>query len=131
MSHRAAFVRSYGVYFWTAATPRGADSILPISRPSPTGISHAGTGTELPPPPPLPLPRARSRVVGPGRLGTALAPALRAAGVDGRRPARPRRRPPAADAVLLCVPDAEIARAAAAVRRRRRRSSATPAAPRR
>jgi predicted short-subunit dehydrogenase-like oxidoreductase (DUF2520 family) len=53
-------------------------------------------------------------VVGAGRLGTALAVALRHAGfaVDGPlgRGADPR-----ADAVLLCVPDAEIAAAAAAL----------------
>jgi predicted short-subunit dehydrogenase-like oxidoreductase (DUF2520 family) len=55
-------------------------------------------------------------VVGAGRLGTALAAALRAAGlaVDdplGRRDAVP----DAATAVLLCVPDAEIGAAAAAI----------------
>jgi predicted short-subunit dehydrogenase-like oxidoreductase (DUF2520 family) len=53
-------------------------------------------------------------IVGAGRLGTALAAALRAAGapVDGPlgRGAAPR-----ADVVLLCVPDREIAAAAAAV----------------
>jgi predicted short-subunit dehydrogenase-like oxidoreductase (DUF2520 family) len=54
-------------------------------------------------------------IVGAGRLGTALARALRDAGlaVDGPlgRGADPR----GADAVLLCVPDAEIPAAAAAV----------------
>jgi len=54
-------------------------------------------------------------IVGRGRLGTALATALRATGlrVDGPlgRGADPR----GADAVLLCVPDGEIAAAAAAV----------------
>jgi predicted short-subunit dehydrogenase-like oxidoreductase (DUF2520 family) len=54
-------------------------------------------------------------VVGPGRLGTALAAALRAAGLPvtgplGRRPALE-----GATLVLLCVPDGEIAAAAAAV----------------
>ena len=56
-------------------------------------------------------------IVGAGRLGTALATALPAAGlrVDGPlgRGADPR----GADAVLLCVPDGEIAAAAAAVTR--------------
>jgi predicted short-subunit dehydrogenase-like oxidoreductase (DUF2520 family) len=54
-------------------------------------------------------------IVGAGRLGTALAAALRATGlaVDGPlgRGADPR----GADAVLLCVPDGQIAAAAAAV----------------
>ena len=59
---------------------------------------------------------ARVAVVGRGRLGTALAAALDGAGIDvagplGRDdvPASP------VDAVLLCVPDAEIERAAAQV----------------
>jgi predicted short-subunit dehydrogenase-like oxidoreductase (DUF2520 family) len=55
-------------------------------------------------------------IVGAGRLGTALAAALRAAGVavDGPlgRGAAPVNRP---GGVLLCVPDAEIAAAAAAL----------------
>jgi predicted short-subunit dehydrogenase-like oxidoreductase (DUF2520 family) len=54
-------------------------------------------------------------IVGAGRLGTALASALRATGlaIDGPlgRGADPR----GADAVLLCVPDGEIAAAAAAL----------------
>jgi predicted short-subunit dehydrogenase-like oxidoreductase (DUF2520 family) len=54
-------------------------------------------------------------VVGDGRLGRALAGALRAAGraVDG--PLGRGARCPGADIVLLCVPDAEIGAAAAAV----------------
>lgn len=53
-------------------------------------------------------------VVGRGRLGRALVPALREAGyrVDG--PA-PRGQVPAGDAIVLCVPDAEIGAAAEAV----------------
>jgi predicted short-subunit dehydrogenase-like oxidoreductase (DUF2520 family) len=58
----------------------------------------------------------RLAVVGHGRLGTALADALRSAGlaVDGPlgRGADPAAR---ADTVLLCVPDGEIANAAAAL----------------
>jgi predicted short-subunit dehydrogenase-like oxidoreductase (DUF2520 family) len=55
-------------------------------------------------------------VIGPGRLGTALAAAVRAAGLTvagplGRRDAVP----DGARTVLLCVPDAEIAAAAAAL----------------
>src|SRR6185312_12496009 len=55
-------------------------------------------------------------VIGRGRLGTALADALRAGGLHvdgplGREPALD----PGTDAVLLAVPDAEIAAAAAAV----------------
>jgi predicted short-subunit dehydrogenase-like oxidoreductase (DUF2520 family) len=55
-------------------------------------------------------------VIGRGRLGTAIADALRAAGVSvdgplGREPALD----PRTDAILLAVPDAEIAAAAAAL----------------
>jgi predicted short-subunit dehydrogenase-like oxidoreductase (DUF2520 family) len=58
------------------------------------------------------LPR-RLAVVGRGRLGSALAAALSAAGLDVLGPLG-RGTPPTADAVLLCVPDSEIASAAAA-----------------
>ena len=62
------------------------------------------------------LPR-RLVVVGRGRLGGAIAPALSAAGIEvlgpfGRDDAPPD--PGSADAVLLCVPDAAIAEAAQA-----------------
>ena len=63
---------------------------------------------ELPPA----LPR-HVAVIGRGRLGSAIAPALRAAGCDVVGPLG-RGTPPAADAVLLCVPDAEIPAAAEA-----------------
>jgi predicted short-subunit dehydrogenase-like oxidoreductase (DUF2520 family) len=63
---------------------------------------------ELPPA----LPR-HVAVIGRGRLGSAIAPALAAVGVDVSGPFG-RGTPPSADAVLLCVPDAEIAAAAAA-----------------
>ena len=53
-------------------------------------------------------------IVGAGRLGTALAAALRAAGIAVRGPLA-RGATATADAVLLCVPDSEIAQAAAAV----------------
>lgn len=56
---------------------------------------------------------ARVSVVGDGRLGSALAGALRVAGIDVLGPARRNERPGAADALVLCVPDAEIERAAA------------------
>src|SRR4051794_28211624 len=62
-----------------------------------------------------PLPRLVV-VVGPGRLGSVVAPALAAAGVEVVGPlGRDDALPPSAsaDAVLLCVPDAEIAGAAA------------------
>ena len=52
-------------------------------------------------------------ILGPGRLGTALARALRAAGVDVEGPAGRGERL-RADVVLLCVPDAAIPAAAAA-----------------
>lgn len=54
-------------------------------------------------------------VVGAGRLGTALAAALRASGLHVRGPLRRGEPAGAATAVLLCVPDAEIAAAAAAI----------------
>ena len=57
----------------------------------------------------------RCAIVGAGRLGTALAEALRAAGVTVDGPLGRGATPEAADVVLLCVPDAEIASAARAV----------------
>jgi predicted short-subunit dehydrogenase-like oxidoreductase (DUF2520 family) len=53
-------------------------------------------------------------VVGAGRLGTALAGALRAAGLEVRGPVGRGEPVPPADAVLLCVPDSEIPDAARA-----------------
>jgi predicted short-subunit dehydrogenase-like oxidoreductase (DUF2520 family) len=53
-------------------------------------------------------------VVGRGRLGTAIAAALRAGGREVYGPSG-RGEVPAGDAILLCVPDSEIAAAAAAV----------------
>jgi predicted short-subunit dehydrogenase-like oxidoreductase (DUF2520 family) len=59
-----------------------------------------------------PLPR-HCVVVGPGRMGSALAAALRAAGLEVTGPlGRGQRCPPGTDCVLLCVPDAEIGNAA-------------------
>ena len=55
-------------------------------------------------------------IVGAGRLGTALAAALHAAGVAVEGPLG-RGADPRATVVLLCVPDAEIAAAAAALER--------------
>lgn len=57
---------------------------------------------------------ARVSVVGDGRLGSALAVALTAAGIEVCGPSGRNERPAPADAVLLCVPDAEIAAAAEA-----------------
>lgn len=55
-------------------------------------------------------------IVGAGRLGTALAESLRAAGVPVHGPLHRGEAPPAhAGLVLLCVPDAEIAAVAAAL----------------
>jgi predicted short-subunit dehydrogenase-like oxidoreductase (DUF2520 family) len=54
-------------------------------------------------------------VVGHGRLGTALAAALRAAGLPVDGPLDRGATAPDADVVLLAVPDAEIANAAAAI----------------
>jgi len=62
---------------------------------------------------PLRVPACLS-IVGAGRLGHSLAGALRAAGVDVLGPIGRGEPVPRADAVLLCVPDGEIAGAAAA-----------------
>ena len=51
-------------------------------------------------------------MVGGGRLGSALAGALGAAGIEVLGPVARGEQPPPADALLLCVPDAEIAAAA-------------------
>lgn len=53
-------------------------------------------------------------IVGRGRVGTALAEAFRRAGIEVEGPLG-RGRQPAAEVVLLCVPDGEIASAAASV----------------
>src|SRR5437870_1479840 len=57
---------------------------------------------------------SRIGVVGRGRLGSALGAALRSAGYEVSGPAG-RGEVPAGDAIVLCVPDAEIAAAAAAM----------------
>jgi predicted short-subunit dehydrogenase-like oxidoreductase (DUF2520 family) len=57
----------------------------------------------------------RVTIVGAGRLGRALAEALRASGMPVTGPLGRGATPEDADAVLLCVPDAEIAGAAALV----------------
>ena len=57
----------------------------------------------------------RVGIVGRGRVGTALASALRDAGVDVDGPLGRGERPGRCDAVVLCVPDAEIAAAAEVV----------------
>jgi predicted short-subunit dehydrogenase-like oxidoreductase (DUF2520 family) len=58
---------------------------------------------------------ARVGVVGAGRVGTALAAALRDAGVAVEGPAGRGEVPRGCDAIVLCVPDAEIEAAAATV----------------
>ncbi len=57
----------------------------------------------------------RVGIVGPGRVGTALARALRAAAVAVEGPLGRGERPERCDAILLCVPDGEIAAAAEVV----------------
>lgn len=57
----------------------------------------------------------RAAVVGAGRLGTALTSALRAAGLTVDGPLGRGANPRDADAVLLCVPDGQIAAAASVV----------------
>jgi predicted short-subunit dehydrogenase-like oxidoreductase (DUF2520 family) len=57
----------------------------------------------------------RVGIVGPGRVGTALARALGDTGVDVVGPAGRGERPSGCDAIVICVPDAEIAAAAEAL----------------
>jgi predicted short-subunit dehydrogenase-like oxidoreductase (DUF2520 family) len=57
----------------------------------------------------------RVGIVGRGRVGTALARALRDAGVEVEGPLGRGERPARCDAVVLCVPDSEIEAAAEAV----------------
>jgi predicted short-subunit dehydrogenase-like oxidoreductase (DUF2520 family) len=54
----------------------------------------------------------RVGIVGAGRVGTALSRALRDAGVEVEGPVGRGERPGRCDAIVLCVPDAEIAAAA-------------------
>jgi predicted short-subunit dehydrogenase-like oxidoreductase (DUF2520 family) len=62
----------------------------------------------------LPSP-LRVGIVGAGRVGTALAGALHDAGVEVEGPVGRDERPQRCDAIVLCVPDAEIAAAAEVV----------------
>jgi predicted short-subunit dehydrogenase-like oxidoreductase (DUF2520 family) len=57
----------------------------------------------------------RVGIIGAGRVGTALAQALRGAGVAVEGPLGRGERPAHCDAIVLCVPDAEIAAAAEVV----------------
>ncbi len=66
-----------------------------------------GNWTDIPP---------RIAIVGAGRLGSAIVDALRAAGLPAEGPHGRGFDGAGADAVLLCVPDAQIATAAATVR---------------
>jgi predicted short-subunit dehydrogenase-like oxidoreductase (DUF2520 family) len=65
--------------------------------------------------PPTPVALTRVGVVGKGRLGLAIAAALREAGYEVGEPAGRGEVPAGAEAILLCVPDAEIAAAAEVV----------------
>src|SRR5918997_2087646 len=79
-------------------------SRFPVKRP----VSREGTGPHSQ--------MSRIAIIGRGRLGTALSAALRAAGRPVQGPLG-RGETPSADAaaVLLCVPDAEIAGVAATI----------------
>jgi predicted short-subunit dehydrogenase-like oxidoreductase (DUF2520 family) len=77
-----------------------------------TGIPSAGSWIPTPDMPPV---SSRCAVVGHGRLGTALASALRAARIPVDGPLGRGATADGADVVLLCVPDAEIASAAACI----------------
>jgi len=82
-----------------------------FTREPPTGISTEGE-LELQP---FHDPASSLAVVGQGRLGCALAPALAAAGVEVTGPLGRGVEISGFEAVLLCVPDGEIASAAAAI----------------
>jgi predicted short-subunit dehydrogenase-like oxidoreductase (DUF2520 family) len=73
------------------------------------------TSHSLTPAPSGELGVSRVGVVGAGRLGTALAAALREAGVEVEGPAGRGEAPRGCHAIVLCVPDAEIPAAAATV----------------
>jgi predicted short-subunit dehydrogenase-like oxidoreductase (DUF2520 family) len=78
---------------------------------TPTGISMRELERELPPT----SARVRVAIVGGGRLGRAIDAALREAGHDVVGPLGRGADPVGVDAVLLCVPDREIAAAARCV----------------
>jgi predicted short-subunit dehydrogenase-like oxidoreductase (DUF2520 family) len=82
---------------------RELDRILHHTLPEPAG--HAGTLTV-------------AAIVGAGRMGNALATALSETGLQIEGPLGRGASPGAVDAVVLCVPDSEIARAAAAIEAR-------------
>src|SRR4051794_39569929 len=67
------------------------------------------------PHPPLGRDATAIAVVGAGRMGRAMAASLAEAGYDAGEPRRRGEVPEGADAILLCVPDSEIAAAAEAV----------------
>jgi predicted short-subunit dehydrogenase-like oxidoreductase (DUF2520 family) len=73
------------------------------------------TSDSLTPAPSGELGVSRVGVVGAGRLGTALAAALREAGVEVEGPVGRGEVPRGCEAIVLCVPDAEIPAAAATV----------------
>jgi predicted short-subunit dehydrogenase-like oxidoreductase (DUF2520 family) len=97
----------------TAVTHQGTDLFDTAPSTEPTGISmrELERDTRLSPAAALP----RCAVVGAGRLGTALAAALRDAGVPVDGPLGRQADTSGAELVLLCVPDGSIAEAAAAV----------------
>ena len=86
-----------GILKWSAATDGGVDR---------RGMNPHQTSLNGP---------LRVGIVGPGRVGTALARALRDAGVAVEGPLGRGERPAGCDAILLCVPDGEIAAAAEVV----------------
>src|SRR5213078_1692000 len=98
--------------------PQGADPRGPTINTPPTGIpvrELERTAADNPQPPvPASAGSLRIGVVGAGRVGHALATALRAAGHEVEGPAG-RGETPAGDVLLLCVPDAEIESAATAL----------------
>ena len=102
---------------------------LSSSRPAATeaGVDRQGNAPRLNTALPSPL---RVGIVGAGRRGQRARRRASRRRRRGRGPARPRRAPGGCDAILLCVPDAEIASAAEAVAAAAR-WWATRAAPRR
>jgi predicted short-subunit dehydrogenase-like oxidoreductase (DUF2520 family) len=93
-------------YPWGAGRYRSSEWTGRGMHPTSDSLTHAPSGE---------LGVSRVGVVGAGRLGTALAAALREAGVEVEGPAGRGEVPRGCEAIVLCVPDAEIPAAAATV----------------
>jgi predicted short-subunit dehydrogenase-like oxidoreductase (DUF2520 family) len=93
-------------YSWCAGRYPPSEWTGKGMHPTSDSLTHAHLGD---------LGNVRLGIVGAGRVGIALAAALREAGVRVEGPAGRGEVPEGCDAIVLCVPDAEIPAAAAAV----------------